>query len=302
MNTSSPLTRRDFLAQSVLAGSALALGAAASRAADAPERFPIIGFTKPFQDIGFEKTAAFVAEIGWTGIECPVRAKGQVLPERVEDDLPRLKEALTARGLDLTLVTTDIRRVDPLSERVLRTAAKLGVKKYRLTFVHYDLKKPIPPQLDNLRAELRDLAALNKELGIAGGLQNHSGADYIGAPVWDIYELIHDIDPAHLGCCFDIGHATIEGGLSWPVQARLMQPFFVCPYVKDFLWKQTAKGWEAVWQPLGEGMVRPAYFDWLKSTPYRGPISQHVEYLEGSGPAELKAMQKDCALLRKLLA
>jgi sugar phosphate isomerase/epimerase len=303
MNASSPLSRREFLIQSAVAGSALALSkAAAALEAEAAKRFKIIGFTKPFQNVGFEKTAEIVSQIGWTGIECPVRAKGQVLPERVEDNLPRLQEALKAKGLELTLATTDVRRVDALAERVLRTAAKLGVKRYRLAFVKYDLKKPIPPQLANFKAELRDVAALNKELGIAGGLQNHSGSDYIGAPVWDIYELIHDIDPAHLGCCFDIGHATIEGGLSWPVQARLMEPFFVCAYVKDFLWKQTTKGWDAVWQPLGEGMVRPSYFEWLKSTAYTGPVSQHVEYLEGSGPEEIKAMQKDCAKLASLLA
>ncbi len=305
MNPHNPLSRREFLVTSALAGSALALNQTISTAAEANARFKIIGFTKPFQDVGFEKTAEIVSQIGWTGIECPVRAKGQVLPERVEDDLPRLHDALKNKGLELTLATTDVHRVDPLAERVLRAAAKLGVKRYRLGFVKYDLKKPIPPQLANFKAELRDVAALNKELGIVGALQNHSGSDYIGAPVWDIYELIHDIDPAHLGTCFDIGHATIEGGLSWPVQARLMEPFFVCPYVKDFLWKQTAKGWDAVWQPLGEGMVRPAYFDWLKSTTYSGPISQHVEYFEGldnSSPEQIKAMQKDCAKLASLLA
>ena len=66
-------------------------------AAPAP-RWPIIGFSKPFQTLGPEQTADTVAEIGWDGIECPVRAKGQVLPERVEEDLPKFVEALRQRG------------------------------------------------------------------------------------------------------------------------------------------------------------------------------------------------------------
>ena len=49
------------------------------------------------QTLGPEQTADTVAEIGWDGIECPVRAKGQVLPERVEEDLPKFVEALRQR-------------------------------------------------------------------------------------------------------------------------------------------------------------------------------------------------------------
>lgn len=277
----------------------------AGRAAIAAEpmpRFPLIGFTKPFQDIGFERTAEVVAEIGWSGIECPVRAKGQVLPERVEDDLPPLHAALQSHGLQLGLITTDIRRVDPLAERVLRAAAKLGVRRYRLASVHYDLAKPILPQLAEWKAELRDLAALNRELGMTGGIQNHSGQDYIGAPVWDIHELVRDFDPKELGTCFDLGHATLEGGTSWPIEARLMEPFFTCVYVKDFAWQKGAQGWQPEWGPLGDGMVRREFFEWLKTTSYAGPISQHCEYLQGAGPEQIAQMKKDCAVLKGWLA
>ena len=97
-----------------------------------------------------------------------------------------------------------------------------------------------------------------------GGVQNHSGHDKIGAPIWDIYELIKDIDPEHLGTCFDIGHATVEGGSSWPIEAKLMEPYLACVYVKDFLWKKSDKGWSTEWVPLGEGMVNRAFFGWLK--------------------------------------
>ncbi len=303
MNDDSPISRRNFVIRTALIGATAALGAPALRAEEPKKRFQVIGFTKPFQDIGFDETADYVAKIGWTGIECAVRAKGQVLPERVEDDLPRLQEALRKRNVDLTLLTTDIRRVDPLAERVLRMAAKLGVRRYRFGFVHYDLKKPVAPQLDAFKAELRDLAALNRELGVVGALQNHSGPDLIGAPVWDIYELIHDLDPAHLGACFDIGHATVEGGLSWPIQARLLEPYFVCPYVKDFVWKQKpgANAWTVEWCPLGQGMIRPEYFTWLRNSTYSGPVSQHFEYVEGAGPKQLEIMQRDCAKLRELL-
>ncbi len=49
-------------------------------------------------------------------------------------------------------------------------------------------------------------------------------------------------------------------------------------------------------------MVRREFFDWLKTTPYRGPISQHVEYPEGAGPEQIAAMKRDLATLKKWLA
>src|SRR4051812_31725071 len=171
----SDLSRRSFLA--TVAAAALAPRPSFAAETKPTERFPLITFSKPFQNVGFERTAEIIAEVGWSGIECPVRAKGQVLPERVEDDLPKLHEALTKRGLTLTLLTTDVATVDPLAERVLRTAAKLGVTRYRLAFFKYDLNKAIPPQIAEIKARLRDVAALNRELGLKAGFQNHSGRD-----------------------------------------------------------------------------------------------------------------------------
>lgn len=283
------------------------LAAAASLAAFAPhlpaaapaKRFPVIGFSKPFQSLGPEETADTVAEIGWDGIECPVRAKGQVLPERVEEDLPKFAESLRRRGKEISIITTDVKNVgQPLTQKVLRTAARLGIKRYRLSFWKYSKDRPIPAQLDEIRAELRDLAALNKELGLQAGFQNHSGADYVGAPVWDIWQLVHDLDPKHMGACFDIGHATLEGGYSWPIDARLMESHLTAVFVKDFSWKKGEKGWKAEWCQLGEGMVNKSFFAWLKKSSFNGPISQHHEYDHGEGKPMIAKMQQDLRVLR----
>lgn len=294
------LSRRRF-AQLAAAGS-LALAAPAPAAAPGG-RWPIIGFSKPFQSLGPEPTADTVAEIGWDGIECPVRAKGQILPERVEEDLPKLAEALRKRGKDITIITTDVKNAaQPLTQKVLRTAARLGIKRYRLSFWKYAQDKPIPAQLDEIRAELRDLAALNQELGLQAGFQNHSGADYVGAPVWDIWQLVRELDPKRMGACFDIGHATLEGGYSWPIEARLMESHLTAVFVKDFVWKRGGKGWKAEWCPLGEGMVNQGFFAWLKKTSFNGPLSQHHEYDHGEGKPMIARMQRDLRVLREWLA
>ena len=74
-----------------------------------------------------------MALIGFSGIEATVRAGGHVLPQKVEEDLPRLHDALQKRGLEITIIATDINAVDhPQAEMVLRTAAKLGIRHYRM--------------------------------------------------------------------------------------------------------------------------------------------------------------------------
>jgi sugar phosphate isomerase/epimerase len=301
MNTPAPISRRRFLQTSALAASALAVPHL--QAAPAVP-WKIIAFSKPFAQLSPDDTADLVAEIGWDGIECPVRAKsGHIAPERVEEDLPKMVEALKKRGREVSIVTTEITKLDPLAEKVLRTTAKLGIKKYRLGFSKYTKEKPVPETVREIGAALKDLAALNAELGLQGGWQNHSGSDYVGASLWDLWIMLRELDPKHIGVCFDIGHATLEGGLSWPVQARLIEPFYTAVFLKDFYWEKGAKGWAPTWCPFGEGMVQKRFLTDLKKTAFAGPLCQHHEYKAlGTGPEMVANMKRDLATLRSWLA
>jgi sugar phosphate isomerase/epimerase len=103
-----------------------------------------------------------------------------------------------------------------------------------------------------------------------------------------------------LAIAFDIRHATVEGGLSWPLQFQLAEPHLGAVYVKDFIWDKNRK---PVNVPLGTGHVDPRFFSLLKQSPFSGPISLHVEYLPKAGVApNIKALKTDLATLRKLLA
>lgn len=305
MKPTSVLTRRHFVAASALATAAgvFQMPHVASAQAPAAPRWKIIAFSKPFAKLSADETADLVAEVGWDGIDCPVRSKsGQIAPERVEEDLPKMAEALRKRGKELTMITTEIVRVDPLAEKVLRTAARLGVKSYRLGFAHYPKDKPLAETLREFGAALRDLAALNRELGLQGGYQNHSGAAYIGAPIWDVWTLIKDLPVEQLGVCFDISHAVIEGGLSWPLEARLMEPHFVAVFLKDFRWEQTEKGWKPKWCPFGEGAVPRSFLANLKKSDFTGPLCQHHEYPLGAGAEMIAHLKRDLSTLREWLA
>ncbi len=303
METSPSLTRRQFVTRTALATAFTAASPLAAFAQATP-RFKIIAFSKPFAELSFDDTADLVADVGWDGIECPVRKKsGQIDPEEAEDDLPKMVEALKKRGKELTMVTTEITKIDPLAEKILRTAAKLGIKKYRLGFEKYTKDKPVADTVREVGAALKDLAALNRELGLQAGWQNHSGSEYVGAPIWDIWTMIKDLDPKTMGICFDIGHATLEGGLSWPLQARLMEPFYVAVFLKDFRWEKTEKGWQPLWCNFGEGSVQKSFLTNLKKSAFAGPLCQHHEYKSlGTGKEMVANMKKDLATLREWLS
>lgn len=305
MDRSTCYNRRAFVHQ--LAGGAAATLALtnAATADDSPNhpRYPICCFAKPLQHLSFDDLAELMQRLGFQGIEATVRKGGQVAPERVEDELPKLVAALRRRGLEVTIMASDINRVDqPLTEKVLKTAARLGIQRYRFQAYHYDLSQPIQRQLLTFGAALRELAAMNRAIGITGLYQNHSGARYVGAPVWDIYQLIHHLPPAQVAIAFDIRHATVEGGLSWPIDFNLVQSHLAMVYVKDFVWE----GRKPKNVPLGQGAVDPKFFKTLKATPFASPVSLHMEYFDHRDPAVVKqreqAVANDMVTLRKLLS
>jgi len=294
------VNRRHFL-QAVAAGTGAMVWSANPEAAQSPA-WRVGGFTKPIQDLSFEETARVTAEIGWDGIELALRAGGHVLPERVDEDLPKMVAALAARGKEVLVLATDIKGgAEPLTERVLRAAARSGIRLYRMGMLRYREGVPISQQIKDLRPQLRDLAALNRQLGVTALFQNHSGNGYVGAAVWDIHTLIEDLDPHDLGVHFDIGHATVESGLSWPTTFALVKDRIGGVIVKDFSWTFTPGAPPTTeWCPIGRGMVSPRFFTMLRATNFRGPITMQFEYPfeNPSIEARVRALRADNAQVR----
>lgn len=159
----------------------------------------------------------------------------------------------------------------------------------------------------NFKSQLKELSKLNRQYEIIGVYQNHSGDDSVGAPVWDIYELLDGIDTEFTGIHFDIGHATVEGGYAWPIHFHRIKAFIKAVIVKDFRWVYEGDSKAEVnWYPIGQGCIDPEFFTMLKNIDYSGPVTMHHEYeVEGSGKQRLdnliEAMKRDTNTLRKWL-
>jgi len=272
-------------------------------------------FSKCLQWLDYPGMAGITAEAGFDGVDLTVRAGGHVLPERVEDDLPKAVEAATKTGIHIRMIVTDITDPrDARTERILQTAGRLGVRHYRLGAYRYNDSDPILAQLDEIKPRLRDLAALSSQHGVAATFQNHSGAGYVGAPLWDVYYLLRDLDPRWMGVQFDIRHAVVEGGQTWPIDLRLLARSINTLAVKDFYWARQDAGWTAVNCPLGAGMVDlPKYVKMLRRYAVSGPVSLHFEYPLGGAEHGLRkitvprqtvldALRADVERLRKVFA
>ena len=296
------IPRRNFL---LAAGCGLATASLSTTqvvAADSPSKNSICVFTKPFNSLTFDELADRIAELGFDGVEAPIRDGGHIEPAAVPDELPKFVEALKKRNLELTVMTSDINDPnDPLTEKVLKTASELGVRRYRMKYFKYDFNQPILKQLDEWKPRFKDLAAMNRQFGVTALYQNHAGRNYLGASLWDIRQILEGIAVNEIGVAYDIRHATVEAGMSWPVTYHMIRPHIETVYVKDFVWD----GAKPKNVPLGEGHVSADFFQMLKKSEFNGPVSLHEEYLDHRKPelvpTHLAAIKDDLTTLRKLL-
>ena len=280
-------------------------GAALASAAQASDRRigPVITFGKHLQWLSYDEVATFLKENDFDGIEATVRKGGQVEPENVERDLPRLVEALEKRGRKVVLMATDVNDAeDPLAKRVIRSADGLGIPFFRMAYYRYDLERPVLKQLEGHRKTVFRLGEYLKDFQITGLYQNHAGSSLVGASVWDQHRLLEGVPDGKVAAAFDVRHATVEGGQSWPLLWRLMRDRVGCVYVKDFRWD----GRKAANVALGKGQVDPELLRMVSAEVAPGtPLSLHMEYVDHRDPTKkvenMKAIASDRVALRQMV-
>jgi L-ribulose-5-phosphate 3-epimerase len=328
-------SRRNFIVRSILASAGITAGlnaisqtgrpgfklseSAKSPAEKGQKPFPLSIFSKQLQWLDYDEMARVAAEIGFDGVDLTVRPGGHVLPERVEQDLPRAMEAVQKAGLNIYMIATSITSADdPITEKILKTAGSLGIRHYRTGWLFYDDSKTVEDTISQAQQQLGRLAVLNEKYSVSGEYQNHSGTGaagiYFGGSIWDLAGVLKNLNSPWLGSQYDIYHATVEGANAWPVGLKLISPFIRTLDIKDFQWAKKDGRWSSESVPLGEGMVDYGkYLGLIKKYNLTCPVSIHYEYPLGgaeSGAKELTmerekviaAMQRDLATLKKYLA
>jgi sugar phosphate isomerase/epimerase len=271
-------------AGSILAGEA----PSADLAAESPLP-PVAVFSKVYQELklDFEQSAEVTAEAGLEGIDCPVRPAGEILPEHAADRMPRYADALRKHGVRMLLLTTAIQGVSsPHAREILVTAKSLGVRYYRLGY--WSHRRDVPPEklCAEIRSSLKELAAMNRELGLGALFHNHSsGGDKASGPAGgdldELYEILSGFDPDQIAAAFDLGHAIVTHADQWRSRFEKLKDHIRVVYVKD-----VAR--PARFVAFGQGEFgRTGFFRLLAKMNYRAPLSMHVEY-DWAPPAKKK--------------
>lgn len=290
-------SRRNFLSTLAAGGAALAIprpafAKLASERQNEPISFHV--FSKHLQFLDYDHMAEAAADIGFDGVDLAVRPGGHVLPENVARDLPKAVEAIKKQGLQAKMMTTALIDADnATNQKLLNTASELGIQYYRTNWLKYPEKADITAYMEECRKKLSKLAKYNQKLGLYGSYQNHSGRQYVGAPVWDIAAILSEINSPHLGNQYDIRHATVEGGESWPLGLQYIHPQINTLVAKDFRWEKKDGKWQVYNTPIGEGMVDfVAFFKMLKEMQLTAPVSVHYEYEMPEHDQSLSEQQK----------
>lgn len=309
------MNRRQFLSAGAVAAAAIPLTGLAARAPTATPAggadFKLCVFSKHLQFLDYPAMAEAAAEAGFDGVDLAVRPGGHVVPERARTDLPAAVEAVNRAGLKAYMMTTAIRGPqEPHTETLLQLGDALDIRTYRMGYLGYDEDKGVAGTLHGLRTQMNGLAALNAKYRVRGGYQNHAGTR-IGGPVWDLWELLRETDPAWLGVQYDIRHAVVEGATAWPVGLRLLRDRIHTLVFKDFYWAESGGRWRVKNCPLGDGVVDwPTYLGMVKELGIAGPVSMHFEYdiHDKDAPVArkreecIRAMRRDIQTARRLLA
>lgn len=270
-------------------------------------------FSKHLQFLNYDDMADAAANIGFNGVDLTVRPKGHVLPERVKEDLNQAAAGMRKVGFTPNMMTTAITDAHQAHTKdILETAGGLGFQYYRMGYFRFPKNIETPQALQSFNDNCKDLAALNKKANIKGAYQNHAGASFVGAQVWDIWHMLKDVDKNFLGCQYDIRHASVEGAQSWPVTFNMLRQHINSIVLKDYKWQQVNGKWQLKNVPIGHGMVDfKRYFSLLKKLNINVPVSMHFEYdlggaehgarkIAGNGADIFTAMKRDVQTVRQL--
>ena len=258
------MTRREFMLAAGSAALSGCLGPNGRSTATKVTKPEYHAFSRVFQFLKDPYRAAeFLKSCGYDGVEWTVRPGGFIEPEDAVRKLKAAKAAADKAGLKAdNIVVSFLRGDDPGAGAIAMAAADAGFKSFRGAYFKYDRTKTTQANLDDFRRGFDTLDALARQSGLKACYQNHStynkSVPLFGSLVWDLYEIIKDYDPRHVGIQYDPMHVRAECGPSWDHSFGAIAPWIDIVCLKDFYFildPKTRKDWLRELVPAGKGIV-----------------------------------------------
>ena len=231
-------------------------------------------FTKPWKG-PLAEMAKHVKEMGFDGVELPVRPGFQVQPDSIATGLPEAVGILGDHGLRIGSLA------GPIDEPAIAACGAAGVKIIRIC-CHMPEGTSYTRAEDDWRRKFDAVIPALDAHGVTIGVQNHCGRDL--SSVMAVRSLIGKYDPKHVAAVLDFGHCGLAGEpIDMAIDAVADRMALV--NLKNSYWKR-ANGpeasqakWGLYWTTGRHGMADwPEVVAELNKRGYAGDVCLTAEY------------------------
>ena len=248
-------------------------------------------FTKPWK-MPLAELAGHVHDLGFDGVELPVRPGFQVEPGDVARALPEAAKILADGGVRIASVAA------PTDEPTIAACAAAGVPLIRIC-AEMDHSAGYLAAEAELQRQFDGLVGPLATHGVTVGVQNHCGRGLTSAMA--LRHLVEKYDPAHVAAVLDFGHSGLAGEAP-DVAIDTLWSHLALVNFKSALWHRGRDGrWTSRWVAGPDGMADwPAAVEALKRRNYAGDVCLTAEYSDADRVDRLVAA--DLACIKPLFA
>lgn len=159
-------------------------------------------FTKPWKTQTADELFALVKNMGFDGLEFPLRAGYQAEPENALRDLTSLSKKAAGYGLTITSVAATT------EESVFAACQAAGVPLIRIMF-GANLEEGYMASEYKMKKEIEGFLPLCEKYGVQVGVQHHYGA--MVSTSMELRHLLEGFDPKYVGAIWDAAHSGLAG-------------------------------------------------------------------------------------------
>jgi len=232
-------------------------------------------FTKPWPDLSLDELGEKVAEMGFDGVELPVRPGYQVEPDNISTMLPIAAQTLKKHGVDLVSVA------GPCDEATIRACGESGGPILRI-MVRVPEDADYLTHIERTQRAWDALLPVLTESGVTLGVQNHKARFLTHA--MHLYHAVHRYDPKLIAAVWDAAHNAYAGA-DPELALDVVWSHLCLVNLKNGLWEwdgTDAYGvakWKPVWVAGHQGLCDwPRVIRELKRRDYSWDICLTAEY------------------------
>ena len=243
-------------------------------------------FSKPWPKLSLTELGKFLKNLGFDGVEFPVRPGYQVTPENITKGLPEAAKVLADEGIKIGSIA------GPTNVEAIEACGKAGVSIIRVC-VGIDMEIGYLASEKKVRSEYDALIPALDANGVAIGVQNHCDHD-VGSAI-GIMHLIEKYDPKQIGAVLDVAHCGLDGEPD-DMAIDIVWTHLILLNLKSALRIRSAgpeipdAPWDTYWTTGGQGFTNwKVTADVLQKRNYTGDICLTAEYSQHDKVDELIA-------------